>query len=1197
MKKLLSLIVFALFSFMVSAQVSQTVNVATPGTLATLASAYLSTVTNLTVTGNIDARDVKTMRDNMPVLAVLDMGGVSIKAFTGVATLPSYTIFPSNEMPTYSFYNWDKGIINNTLKNIVLPNSLKSIGESAFARCSGIIEILIPNSITSIGAGAFMYCTNLIDFRVNIDNSFYSIVDGVLFSKNGSTLILYPSGKQADYIIPNNVTSIEDFAFKTTRVLNITIPSSVTSIGIYTFSGCNELISVSIPNTITTISEGMFSSCSSLTNVNIGTGVTTIGEYAFSSCSSLKNINLQSSVLTIGTRAFSDCIGLLSISIPNSVTQINEGVFSKCSSLADVNLGNSVESIGFDAFNSCYSLKNIIIPISVNSIGLQSFADCSALNSVVFYEGISTIGNNAFNQCRSLTEIMLPNSLNSIGDGAFYLCTSLKKVSFGNSLKTIGNAVFYNCSNLSSIIIPNTVTSIGTNSFNSCTKLKTIYSLNTSPPTLGGNSFLNVLPIAVYVPALSVPLYKAAANWSTLNIITEKRVTINVPTEGSMAAAIINGGFGPLSSITHLIVTGNINSIDISQMKINLTALTSIDLSEAKLASNAIPNNAFQSKTSLTSVTLPANLLSIGDYAFDGCSSLNGDIPLPASVTSVGAYAYQNCTSLTSALTIPSELTTIGSYAFKGCTGFLGTIIIPNSVTSIGANAFQNCSGFTDALIIGSGVISIGNYAFDGCRLSGDLTIPNNVTSIGSYAFQNCSGFTGTLTLSNVITTVPTSAFSGCSGLTGTLTLPSTIISLGTSAFSGCSGFTGTLTLPSISTVPSSTFSNCSGFTGTLTLPSTITSLGTSAFSGCSGFTGSLTLPNAITTVPSSAFSGCSGFTGVLTIPLSVTSIAASAFNGCSKLTQLNFSKTATTTIADNAFNGCTSLTKISIPRATPPTIYTNTFNGVVKESCTLEVPTGSSLSYQIANFWSQFIFVTESSMAETYGITLQIGANGSVKENNVTLGNGSVLTAAVGSTKTFTFTPNAGYAVATVTYGGVDVTSQLINNQYTTAAINANATLNVTFSKVQYSLSIKDASTGSVNLLCDYGATYNFNFTPTAGWKVSTVFYNNVDVTASLVNGVYTVPSITANGLLNVAFVSTATGVPEFTSKIVKVFSTQSEIIIEGTSSGEAIQLYSLEGKLIEKQISVGERMAIPAQRDVVYLVKTVGKTFKVML
>ncbi|MEI7503726.1 MAG: hypothetical protein WCJ61_10625, partial [Paludibacter sp.] len=225
------------------------------------------------------------------------------------------------------------------------------------------------------------------------------------------------------------------------------------------------------------------------------------------------------------------------------------------------------------------------------------------------------------------------------------------------------------------------------------------------------------------------------------------------------------------------------------------------------------------------------------------------------------------------------------------------------------------------------------------------------------------------------------------------------------------------------------------------------------------------------------------------------------------------------------------------------------------------------------------------------------IGSNGVIKENNITCINGSPLTIDNGTTTIFSIYPNPGYEVATLTYGGVDVKSQLVNNQYTTPAVNANATLSVTFQKTQYRISQKSAESGTMNLLCEYGATPSFDFTPSAGWKVSTIFYNNFDVTSSLVNGIFTVPAVTDNALLNVAFVSTVTGAPELINSRLKVYTTQSEIIIEGTSEGETITLYTVNGKQLQALKSQGEKIAIPVVTDVVYLVKAAGKTFKVML
>jgi len=240
---------------------------------------------------------------------------------------------------------------------------------------------------------------------------------------------------------------------------------------------------------------------------------------------------------------------------------------------------------------------------------------------------------------------------------------------------------------------------------------------------------------------------------------------------------------------------------------------------------------------------------------------------------------------------------------------------------------------------------------------------------------------------------------------------------------------------------------------------------------------------------------------------------------------------------------------------------------------------------------------IVTTAFPATYDISIQVGVNGTVKENNVLLANASLLTVNRSTTKTFTFTPSYGYEVATLTYHGVDVKSLITNNQFTTPSVLTTATLDVTFQRIQCVLALKSAASGTMNLLCYYGDTPSFSFTPITGWKVNTVFYNSTDVTSSLVNGVYTVPTITANALLNVSFVSIATGAPELINNRVKVYSTNSEIIVDGTSEGETVTLYTVNGKQIQTVMSKGERLNLPVDRDAVYLVKTGVKTFKVIL
>ena len=216
--------------------------------------------------------------------------------------------------------------------------------------------------------------------------------------------------------------------------------------------------------------------------------------------------------------------------------------------------------------------------------------------------------------------------------------------------------------------------------------------------------------------------------------------------------------------------------------------------------------------TATGAVTIPSVL---GGYAvknvgksyppiFGWSNTSVSSITIPNSVTSIGGGAFSGCKSLTT-LTIGSGVTSIEGGAFEGCSG-LTTLTIPNSVTSIFGGAFSYCTGLT-TLTIGSGVTSLGGYAFTYCTGLTTLTIPNNVTNIGTSAFEGCSGLT-TLTIPNSVTNIWDRAFFQCTGL-ATLTIPNSVTSIGVQAFSGCSGLT------------------------TLTIPNSVTSIGGGAFGSC----------------------------------------------------------------------------------------------------------------------------------------------------------------------------------------------------------------------------------------------------------------------------------------------------------------------------------------------------------------------------
>jgi hypothetical protein len=170
---------------------------------------------------------------------------------------------------------------NEYIKGIILPDSLTSIGGSAFNGCAGLTSITIPASVTNIAVDSFFFCVNLSTITVKSANTAFAGEDGVLFNKDKTMLVMYPPGKGTSYVIPNNVASIENGAF----------------------AGCSSLTSVTIPDSVTSIGHSAFYDCTGLTSITIPASVASIGNAAFIGCS-LTSVTIPASVASIGDRAF-----------------------------------------------------------------------------------------------------------------------------------------------------------------------------------------------------------------------------------------------------------------------------------------------------------------------------------------------------------------------------------------------------------------------------------------------------------------------------------------------------------------------------------------------------------------------------------------------------------------------------------------------------------------------------------------------------------------------------------------------------------------------------------------------------------------------------------------------------------------------------------------------------------------------------
>lgn len=193
------------------------------------------------------------------------------------------------------------------LTSLSIPNSVTSIGEWAFSR-TGLTSITIPNSVSSIGVAIFDACKDLKSIVVESDNPIYD-------SRNNCNAIIKTSTNSLicaclNTIIPNSITSIDDYAFSGTSIISLNIPNSVTSIGNFAFYKCIGLTSLTIPNSVASVGVSAFRDCSYIISVSMGNNVTSIGDFAFCNCISLASISLPNSVINIGAGAFNTCTGL-----------------------------------------------------------------------------------------------------------------------------------------------------------------------------------------------------------------------------------------------------------------------------------------------------------------------------------------------------------------------------------------------------------------------------------------------------------------------------------------------------------------------------------------------------------------------------------------------------------------------------------------------------------------------------------------------------------------------------------------------------------------------------------------------------------------------------------------------------------------------------------------------------------------------
>jgi photosystem II stability/assembly factor-like uncharacterized protein len=471
---------------------SKTINVTTPGGLRSLFSAVeKSRISQLTVTGTIDAGDFKIMRDSLIKLDTLDISGTTIAAYTGTegTYATTTTTYNANEIPRQALYR------KSTLTSILLPSSITSIARSAFNSCTSITSITIPSGVVNVGQYAFNTCSSLAS--VSIPNSVTVLGYGVFFNCT----------KLSQLSLPAYLSAISDECFSYSGLTTISIPSTVNSISNSAFWNCNNLTDIHV--------DGANTSYSSSNGVLFDKNAYKIIQYP--SAKSANSYDIPSSVTLIGDNCFNGCINLTAINIPVFVNSIGSGAFLN-SSIASIYLPRLVSTISDDAFFDCSKLKAINVdPLNVNFISIDGVLFNSNATTLITYpNGLSGSYN-------------IPNTVTSIGDYAFKNSIKLSSVVIPPSTKSIGNYSFYYCTSLTNVTIPNTVTSLSSGAFFNCTSLSTIRVYDITPLNLLASSeVFHGVPTytcTLYVPKGSKAAYQEADQWSAFSNIVEFDLT------------------------------------------------------------------------------------------------------------------------------------------------------------------------------------------------------------------------------------------------------------------------------------------------------------------------------------------------------------------------------------------------------------------------------------------------------------------------------------------------------------------------------------------------------------------------------------------------------------------------------------------------------------------------------------------------
>ncbi len=674
----------------------------------------------------IESVDIK---DGTKIIA-----GGALRDFQGSITVPDTVKY----INSYAFCNTKVG-------NDVISENVIEIGDGAFYGCSNLTAVVESDNLISVGDNAFESTNivtfpigsnlknfgievfkdnkNLEAFTVKSDNKYFSAKNGILYNKDQTVMVCYPTAKKDSTLVITKELLDYKSAFDNGNdyLTEIVVEEGVTNIPSAVFGALFNVKEITIPTTVDKIGEQIFGYDSNiaLTTVNYN-AIDGKSQCAFMSYENLTTVNFGTEVISVYESTFSGCSNLANLNFGGNIEFIGEDAF--INTAWDENIRNNFEGEYFYVDKVLYCSSNasgdITIKDGTKSIYCGAFSYNTDITSVTLPESLKSIANKAFYECRNLKTVNLPSSIEYIGDAAFSNCYALNEIELGTNLTYLGNSAFSNCSSLESIEIPSSLEVVGYSAFSYCLGLKEIV-LNNGIKCIDGYAFE----------------------------YTENLVSVKLP---STVESICNRAF-------------------------QSSGIESIELNEGL---ECIGDSAFSNCYNLENISFPSTLERIDSYAFDGCLSLKS-IVIPSTVNSIEYGAFYCCSSLKN-VTIKNGVKNIGPYSFYCCEA-LQSIEIPSSVKKIENDAFYDCFNLQN-IILNEGLEEIESHAFYRTSVE-SIVIPSTATYIGYGAFNNCRSLKN-VTLNEGLERIDGYAFNNT--VIESIVIPSTVKNIEYCAFGYC---------------------------------------------------------------------------------------------------------------------------------------------------------------------------------------------------------------------------------------------------------------------------------------------------------------------------------------------------------------------------------------------------------------------------